>query len=340
MKVAIVTNSLTGGGAERAMNLAANALHEAGIEVLLIPINQGAQDLVKVIPKTLPLECNSQRGVFKLVKVIFLFRKYLALEKPDLLFLNCDLPELLGCFTAFKTRMFVVEHANPSWSTRQVLGHIIRAFLRFRGATFGAVSDHLSIWPTGNKPQFILPNLITLKPQREIPYSKSPKIQRIVFIGRLALVQKRPDWIIEIAKQTSISALIIGDGSARNYLQNIVETLKLDVIFVDFQERPWDLINPGDLLVVPSSFEGDGLVVIEGIMRSMPILVSDIQDFRRFSFPEVNYCKSVEAFVERLQLFEENSDALVVPPEITQQILATRSPKNVLNSWIKVIYSS
>lgn len=41
MKVAIVTNSLTGGGAERAMNLAANALHAAGIQVLLIPINHG-----------------------------------------------------------------------------------------------------------------------------------------------------------------------------------------------------------------------------------------------------------------------------------------------------------
>jgi glycosyltransferase involved in cell wall biosynthesis len=340
MKVAIVTNSLTGGGAERAMNHAANALHDAGIEVLLIPINKGAQDLVKVIPRTLSLEHNSQRSVFKLVKVIFLFRKYLALEKPDLLFLNCDLPELLGCFTAFKTRLFVVEHANPSWSTRQVLGHLIRAFLRFRGATFGAVSDHLSIWPRGNKPEFIVPNLITLKPQIEIPFLKSLKIQRIVFIGRLALVQKRPDWVIEIAKQTSISALIIGEGSARNYLQKKVDALKLDVNFVDFQENPWDLINPGDLLVVPSSFEGDGLVVLEGIMRYMPILVSDIQDFRRFCFPEVNYCKNVEAFVERLQLFEENSDALVVPLEITHRILETRSPKNVLNSWMKVIYKS
>lgn len=340
MKVAIVTNSLTGGGAERAMNLAANALHKAGIEVLLIPVNQGAQDLVKVLPKTLPLERNSQRGVFKLVKVILLFRKYLALEKPDLLFLNCDLPELLGCFTPFKTRIFVIEHANPSWSTRQVLGHFIRAFLRFRGASFGAVSDHLSIWPTGKKPEFVLPNLISLTPQREIPYSKSLKIQRIVFIGRLALIQKRPDWIIEIVKQTSISAIIIGDGSAQNYLQKIVDTLKLDVMFVDFQKEPWDLTKPGDVLVVPSFFEGDGLVVIEGIMRSIPILISDIQDFRRFCFPEVNYCKSVEAFVEKLQLFEESSDALVVPLEITHRILATRTPENILNSWMKVIYKT
>jgi hypothetical protein len=169
---------------------------------------------------------------------------------------------------------------------------------------------------------------------------KSPGIQRIVFIGRLALVQKRPDWIIEIAKRTSMSALIIGDGAARNLLQDTVNTLELNVTFTDFQENPWDLITPGDILIVPSSFEGDGLVIIEGIMRSIPILVSNIRDFRRFGFLEINYCDGIDDFVEKLQLFKECPEALIVSPKITQQVLANRSPAKVLKSWTKVINSS
>lgn len=335
-----MTNSLTGGGAERAMNLAANLLHEAGSEVLLVAINQGSKDLVRVMPKTIRLERDPKSGVFQLMKVILSFRKYLALEKPDLLFLNCDLPELLGCFAQLRTRIFVIEHANPSWSNRQILGRIVRGFLRLRGVTFGAVSDHLTIWPNAKKPNFVLPNLITLANLRQTPTGKSPGIQRIVFVGRLALVQKRPDWIIEIAKRSSMSALIIGDGPARNLLQDTVNALKLNVIFTDFQENPWHLITPGDLLIVPSSFEGDGLVVIEGIMRSIPILVSDIRDFRRFGFPEINYCDGIDKFVEKLQLFKKSPDPLIVSPKITQQVLANRSPAKVLNSWTEVINSS
>ncbi len=340
IKVAIVTNSLTGGGAERAMNLAANLLHEAGSEVLLVAINQGPKDLVRVLPKTILLERDPKSGVFQLMNIILSFRKCLALEKPDLLFLNCDLPELLGCFAQVRTRIFVIEHANPSWSSRQVLGRIVRGFLRLRGVTFGAVSNHLTIWPNAKTPNFVLPNLVTLANLPQTSTGKSPGIQRIVFIGRLALVQKRPDWIIEIAKRTSMSALIIGDGAARNLLQDTVNTLELNVTFTDFQENPWDLITPGDILIVPSSFEGDGLVIIEGIMRSIPILVSNIRDFRRFGFLEINYCDGIDDFVEKLQLFKECPEALIVSPKITQQVLANRSPAKVLKSWTKVINSS
>ena len=337
MKVAIMTNSLTGGGAERAMNLAANLLHEAGNEVLLVAINKSSQDLVRVIPRTILLERNTESGIFRFIKVVSLFRKSLANEKPDVLFLNCDLPELLGCFAPLRVRLFVIEHANPAWSNRQALGRIVRGFLRLRGVTFGAVSDHLTIWPKAKKPSFILPNLITLGSSPQTPRKAPTEIQRIVFIGRLALIQKRPDWIIEIAKQSSMNALIIGGGNARNVLQNEVDTLNLSVDFSDFQENPWDLIKPNDLLIVPSSFEGDGLVVIEAITRSIPIIVSDIRDFRRFEFPEMNYCKTIHDFVERLRLFRGDSNKLVISPEITKKIVANRSPENVLKSWRQVI---
>ena len=46
MKIVLVTNSLSGGGAERAINLASNSLMNLGLDVFLIPINQSSEDLV------------------------------------------------------------------------------------------------------------------------------------------------------------------------------------------------------------------------------------------------------------------------------------------------------
>ena len=46
--VAIVTNSLSGGGAERAMNLLADNLGKfENFNVMLIPINAGPPDLIQ-----------------------------------------------------------------------------------------------------------------------------------------------------------------------------------------------------------------------------------------------------------------------------------------------------
>ena len=46
--MAIVTNSLSGGGAERAMNLLADNLDKfEDLDVMLIPINAGPPDLIQ-----------------------------------------------------------------------------------------------------------------------------------------------------------------------------------------------------------------------------------------------------------------------------------------------------
>ena len=54
-KVLFLTNSLTGGGAERAMNIVANELVRLGFEVGLVPINQSKDDFVELNCPTFPL---------------------------------------------------------------------------------------------------------------------------------------------------------------------------------------------------------------------------------------------------------------------------------------------
>ena len=87
------------------------------------------------------------------------------------------------------------------------------------------------------------------------------------------------------------------------------------------------------MLIVPSAWEGDGLVVIEAIQREIPILISDISDFRRFHLPNKNYCQNVEEFVTRIYEFENSLGLLVVDMDKKGEILAPRSPRVVGDTW-------
>ena len=97
--------------------------------------------------------------------------------------------------------------------------------------------------------------------------------------------------------------------------------------------NPWQIYETGDLLIVPSVFEGDGLVILEAMQRSIPMLIADIPDFRRFNFPELNYCANLDQFVERALNNSENIGSFLIPRNLSSQILASRELSNTVPIW-------
>jgi hypothetical protein len=63
-------------------------------------------------------------------------------------------------------------------------------------------------------------------------------------------------------------------------------------------------------------------------------LLSDIPDFRRFGFPDSNYCFDSADFIQRIDSFESKVDELRVPSHIRSEILGSRTPKAVGDSWV------
>jgi glycosyltransferase involved in cell wall biosynthesis len=164
------------------------------------------------------------------------------------------------------------------------------------------------------------------------------KVKRLIFIGRLA-PEKRPNWLVTIGEKTGLPLEIIGEGSMREAMEEAVTDGELIVHFRGRISDPWEAIEDGDLLIVPSEFEGDGLVVVEGMQKGIPMLISDIPDFRRFGLPEANYCKSVEDFIFSIDRFGANISSLMVPKNISTQILAARSPEAVGDKWEEFLNS-
>ena len=314
------------------MNLVSNELIKRGWQVALVPINAGESDLITPVCEVFPLNRQWRGSPVSTLWTMAKFDRVVKTWNPDVLVLNCDLPELFGALVPFKKTLVVVEHSNMVWAERIRLGKLIRKILVIRKSTWVAVSSSLRIWPNRQIPAGILQNPLTPSVIQETIKSTSLELKRLVFIGRLS-PEKQPIHMLDIAKRSGFEVEIVGDGSMRLELQKYADDQNLKVKFHGHLRDPWSFTKSGDLLVIPSSSEGDGLVLIEGMKKGLPVLLSDIPDLRRFDLPDRNYCQNVEDFVARILQYRRNLDSLKIPSEVSNKILTSRSLEVVGDSW-------
>jgi glycosyltransferase involved in cell wall biosynthesis len=340
LRVVFVTNSLSGGGAERSMNLLTNglrALNSGDIEVYLFPLTSSPEDLVNV-------ECNLIEPIFlekksslQILKGVLDFRKRIGEIAPDLVVLNCNLPELLGLFLPFDYPVVVVEHARHPWGNRKLMGFIVRVLLVLKKAHFVLVSDHLRVWPFKKSNIEVFPNLIIDTNVVTGPVECN-KVDRLVFIGRLSAL-KRPDWFLEICKLTNIDGIVIGDGEMRESLTSCAQEFAPEIIFKGYQKDPWEFIREGDLLVVPSLSEGDGLVILEALKLRIPVILSNIVDFKRFNFPPDLLCDNPMDFARRILDVKIENNQIFLAEELILDIFQKRTNKEIVQKWLQYIYN-
>lgn len=328
-RVMFVTNSLSGGGAERATNILVNALKDSGAEVALVAVNDGVNDLVEPKCRVFELRRQWQGGIMTLISAYFALQISVWKWKPSVIVLNCDLPELLGSLLVGKRRLVAVEHATFPWTKRILLGKLVRKILELRKVRWVAVSEHLSIWQSKQIPNVIKNPVIT---QSDLSDKQKILIKRINFVGRLS-VEKQPSWLNEIVRETSLPARFIGDGILMQELQQSTKDLKSKVEFLGYVSNPWEYFEDSDILIVPSLFEGDGLVIIEAVLRGVPILLNDIPDLRRFQLPEINYCSNVNEFSQTIMSNLESAEKFIVSRDTVEVITSSRDPKFVANQW-------
>ena len=119
----------------------------------------------------------------------------------------------------------------------------------------------------------------------------------------------------------------------RSALENSVLENNLRIEFAGQQLDPWPLIQYNDLVIIPSEYEGDGLVLLEAMARNYSVLLNDIPDFRRFDLPKVNYCKSVEDFRDRILTYSNNIQLLMIPSKMSAGHLEKRAIDSIGNAW-------
>lgn len=114
---------------------------------------------------------------------------------------------------------------------------------------------------------------------------------RFAFVGRMS-VQKGVDILIkayiDFHKNAPNSELIlIGDGESIAEYKAMASSTP-SIIFKGYSETPFRICRHADAIVVPSRYEGFGLVYYEALEYGHTVIASDLEVFKRVAVDERN----------------------------------------------------
>lgn len=103
----------------------------------------------------------------------------------------------------------------------------------------------------------------------------------VLYVGRLHIKNKGLDTLIEALRGLNVRLVLAGRGRDEEGLKDMARGL--DVEFRGFvsEAEKMELMQRASLLILPSRFEGWGIVVLEAAVCGKPVIVSDI--------PELDY---------------------------------------------------
>jgi hypothetical protein len=330
--IAIVSNAITGGGAEKSMLALHQSFLKNGLKSNLIALNQSVNP--QTILHVTELNRKWKSGVINTWSNYLDFKKLIKNINPGVLILNCELPELYAAILNHKCKRICVEHTTKPWKKKRLLGIFVRSLLRFKKVEWvTVVSTQEKIWHGGSVQAF-LPNPYTY----ELSANRaSEKNMTLTFLGGLKS-NKNPEWVIEAGLRTDVPVKIFGDGELRTKLEIKYHQHSNQIEFFGFLPNPWSIISPNSLVVIPSDYEGDGMVIVEAVLSGNPILLRDNVDLRRFGFENKHYFKNVEhlTFIVRQNL-ETRFKNLVVSQSKIKDLQMNRSLQRITDNWINLI---
>jgi glycosyltransferase involved in cell wall biosynthesis len=336
-KVLFVINAPGGGGAERAIGLIAQQFEERNLNYDVLAVNSGENDPEL---KNLEIRCLDrqwQSGFFSFLVTLIKFQRFVQKAKPNLVVVNCDLPELLISLTYFRGKILLVEHSSNPWHNRRALGRVVRKILATRIDRVILVAPHLVPWNCEKISRTYIPNAIVANSDlNETLVSKGP-ITRIIFVGRLVKYQKQPDWLVEISRCTKLQVVFIGEGDYKNDLTDLCIKSGIQFCFTGYLKNPWSYFRNGDILVVPSKFEGSPLLVLEAIKNQIPIILNDIPDLRQFNLPAKHYFEDKDKMAKAIIFYANQIEYFI--PKLTnfQSRMLEHDPILVADKWLIVL---
>lgn len=111
---------------------------------------------------------------------------------------------------------------------------------------------------------------------------KSKIAPSIVYCGRL-VIQKNPEMFIDIIapvmkKLKNTTAVMIGEGELRSSIEKKIREYDLSdrIELLGFVNNPYPIIGESKVMIMPSRWEGFGLVAVEALSLGVPVICSNV----------------------------------------------------------------
>lgn len=218
-------------------------------------------------------------------------------------------------------------YGNPNWQNESWLNRLRAVYGLYvlkRAHKVRVVSERIkkSLLKAGVKEERItvLPIAVNLQDFLEIGEKRVCRDhapQSFVFVGRLAK-EKNVDLLIrafaELARrQPALKLKVVGAGPEKNSLLQLVQQKQLEnrVEIIDWTEDVPGEMSQADVLLLPSSYEGYGLVILEAMAAGLPVIATDVGcvgEVMRHETEGLVVDRTVESIKEAIATYLEDTE--------------------------------
>lgn len=292
MKVLHVVTSLNRAGLEKLIYLlCCRNNSDAANDFMLLVLNDAAdEDLLNGIKrtKTKLVELKRRPGKpWNLPRYLWKARRVVTSYRPDVVHVHNRLSFVLGFLASrFLGASIVYTLHDTRLFSSGLLDQATKRLAKKGTDRFIAISESVkNSFISGDMAPdavTVVPNCIDL--EEFAPSRRNASVPIIVCVARLDHLKKGQDILIEalaMVRDRSIpfQCQLIGEGPSRAFLDGLVGELGLseEVRFTGVRSDVAALLSGADLFVLPSRYEGFGIVILEAMASGLPVIVSNIE---------------------------------------------------------------
>lgn len=294
-KIKILHFSQVGGGVDRYLRLYLKYSDKYQFENVVIGTpSLNKDDYIDKTNKFYQLDISQSFSPFKLLKNIFLVRKILNQEAPDILYLHSTFAGVIGRIAAIGLKCKVVYNPH-GWSFKMNVSPLKKKVYAFIEKILSLLTDKLiliskseyqsakDIGIRSDKLSLVYNGIeITVSNKiASLPIDISNKYV-IGMIGRLS-EQKNPLFFLEFAREIlklypDTYFIMVGDGELRNIVEQKITEYALDknILITGWVNNPEMYLNLFDQAILFSRWEGLSLAIVEYLAHRKPVLATNI----------------------------------------------------------------
>lgn len=201
-------------------------------------------------------------------------------------------------------------HHNPLWLSHLNIKTVVYALVSHRfkkiiGVSSAVKKEYIFRHLIENK-FIILPNCVNASAVIEKSKCYIPQVETldVLFVGRLA-IPKDPLLFLKIIKylvkhKKDLKVGMVGDGPLRSKCKDYIASNNLvnNIKMYGFQNNPYPYMRKAKFLIVPSKWEGFGLVAVEAMLLKKPVICSGVGGLKDIVDDECGeICRSINDYV-------------------------------------------
>lgn len=286
----------TGGGERIASELSLHLPQDIQRVIVLFENKVSYPYKGKLISLHIPFSKNFFPKFYYFFKSFLRVKKIIDEEKPDYVMSFGNMPHIINILTGKNP---IVRNDNSlSKGYQGFWGQLFKILVRFLFnkslkiivVSKGIENDLIKNFGIKKEKTKLIYNPIDIqKIQNSLSESLKPEHQEIfkypviISIGRLS--EQKGQWHLirafqEVKKrEKDLKLVILGKGELESYLKGLIKDLNLenDVHLLGWQENPFKFLARSKLFVLPSLWEGLGIVILEAMACGVPVISSDCQ---------------------------------------------------------------